>query len=147
MKKYLASESGRGKGMFPALDLGLYRFKHGKCPCCGKGKGEPKGLEYRSRTNDLFCHSCRKRWPVELESVVVVVERRNPTIQEFVGKTGVSFRNRALFPSFSFFHACPPPSLGVSFVVICHSLFDPLASRSPHLPDVPYFDPDLQVSP
>ena len=75
MKKYLASESGRGKGMSqdvgrsPALDLGLHRFKHGRCPCCGKGKREPKGLEYRSRTNDLFCHSCRKRWPLELRLV------------------------------------------------------------------------------
>ena len=50
----------------PTLDLGLDRFKHGNCPSCGKSKGEPKGLEYRSRSADLFCHTCKKRWPIEL---------------------------------------------------------------------------------
>ena len=50
----------------PTLDLGIERFKQGKCPCCGKSKGAPKGLEYRSKSNDLFCHTCKRRWPIEL---------------------------------------------------------------------------------
>lgn len=48
------------------LDLALDRYKQGKCPCCGKSRGETKGLEYRTRSNDLYCHTCKKRWPVEL---------------------------------------------------------------------------------
>ena len=48
------------------LDLALDRYKQGKCPCCGKSGGETKGLEYRTKSNDLCCHTCRKRWPVEL---------------------------------------------------------------------------------
>ncbi len=50
----------------PTLDIGIERFKQGKCPCCGKSKGAPKGLEYRSKPNDLFCHTCKRRWPIEL---------------------------------------------------------------------------------
>ena len=49
------------------LDLALDRFKQGKCPCCGKSRGEAKGLEYRTRSNDLYCHTCKRRWPVELD--------------------------------------------------------------------------------
>jgi len=51
----------------PRLDLVLGRFKHGKCPCCGKSQRESKGLEYRPRSNDLFCHTCKRRWPMELD--------------------------------------------------------------------------------
>ena len=51
----------------PWLDLGLDRFKHGKCPCCGKSQRESKGLEYRPRSNDLFRHTCKRRWPMELD--------------------------------------------------------------------------------
>ena len=43
----------------PTLDLALERYKPGKCPCCGKSEGDPKGLEYRTRSNDLYCHNCR----------------------------------------------------------------------------------------
>lgn len=49
------------------LALALDRYKQGMCPCCGKGRGETKGLEYRTRSNDLYCHTCKRRWPVELE--------------------------------------------------------------------------------
>ena len=51
----------------PWLDLGLDRFKHGKFPCCRKSQRESKGLEYRPRSNDLFCHTCKRRWPIELD--------------------------------------------------------------------------------
>ena len=49
------------------LDLALDRYKQGKCPCCGKSRGEVKGLEYRTRSNDLYCHTCKRRWPVEMD--------------------------------------------------------------------------------
>ncbi len=49
------------------LDLALARYKQGKCPCCGKSRGEIKGLEYRTRSNDLYCHTCKRRWPVEMD--------------------------------------------------------------------------------
>lgn len=54
-------------GEILTLDLALDRYKQGKCPCCGKSRGETKGLEYRTRSNDLYCHTCKRRWPVELE--------------------------------------------------------------------------------
>lgn len=49
------------------LDLAIERYKQGKCPCCGKSRGETKGLEYRARSNDLYCHTCKRRWPVEFD--------------------------------------------------------------------------------
>jgi len=49
-----------------ALDEAVERYKQGRCPCCGKGVGDPRGLEFRSRLSDLFCHTCRRSWPVEL---------------------------------------------------------------------------------
>jgi len=58
--------SGEGGGSH-ALDLALARYKQGKCPCCGKGSGDPRGLEYRSGPNDLYCHTCRRRWPLEMD--------------------------------------------------------------------------------
>ena len=50
----------------PTLNLALERYKRGKCPCCGKSQGEPKGLEYRTRSNDLYCHTCKQSWPTTL---------------------------------------------------------------------------------
>ena len=49
-----------------AFEEALERFKRGRCPCCGKGIGEPRGLEFRSRLSDLYCHTCRRNWSVEL---------------------------------------------------------------------------------
>lgn len=49
-----------------ALDEAVERYKQGRCPCCGKGVGDPRGLEFRSRLSDLYCHTCRRSWPVEL---------------------------------------------------------------------------------
>ena len=49
-----------------AFEEALERYKQGRCPCCGKGVGEPRGLEFRSRLSDLYCHTCRRNWPVEL---------------------------------------------------------------------------------
>jgi len=48
-------------------ETGLARYKLGKCSCCGKGMGEPQGLEYRSKVPDIYCHSCRKPWPLEID--------------------------------------------------------------------------------
>jgi len=53
------------------IDIAVERYKQGKCPGCGKGAGEPRGLEYRSRTKDLYCHTCRKSWPIELDRRVL----------------------------------------------------------------------------
>ena len=50
-----------------SLDVAVARYKRGRCPRCGKGLGDSKGLEYRSRHRDLYCHTCRVRWPVELD--------------------------------------------------------------------------------
>ncbi len=54
-----------------ALDEALERYKQGRCPCCGKGVGDPRGLEFRSRLSDLYCHTCRRSWPVELNIEVL----------------------------------------------------------------------------
>jgi len=49
------------------IDLAVEWYKQGRCPGCGKRFGEPSGLLYRSRSADLFCHTCRKSWPIELD--------------------------------------------------------------------------------
>ena len=46
-------------GELLTLDLAIARYKQGRCPCCGKGRGDHRGLEYRPRPNDLFCHTCK----------------------------------------------------------------------------------------
>ncbi len=48
------------------LDFAAARYRQGRCPSCGKGFGEPRGLEYRNKALDLYCHTCRRRWPIEL---------------------------------------------------------------------------------
>jgi len=59
------------------LETALARYKSGKCPCCGKGVGEPRGLEYRTRAQDIYCHSCRKPWPLEMDAVKMRLELSN----------------------------------------------------------------------
>ncbi len=54
-----------------AYAAAIERFKQGKCPGCGKGFGQRRGLEYRRGPNDLFCHTCRVSWPLELDSEVL----------------------------------------------------------------------------
>lgn len=51
----------------PAYATGVERFKQGKCPGCGKGFGQPRGLEYRRGPDDLYCHTCKLNWPMELD--------------------------------------------------------------------------------
>lgn len=51
----------------PSLELAAQRFRQGMCPGCGRRSGERRGLEYRAKSDDLYCHSCRKSWPVELD--------------------------------------------------------------------------------
>ena len=51
----------------PAFELVSERYRQGKCPCCGKARGEPRGLEYRPKANDLYCRTCKKQWPLELD--------------------------------------------------------------------------------
>ena len=46
----------------PTYEVALDRFVRGQCPLCGKGKGEPKGVEKRENMGDIFCHSCRREW-------------------------------------------------------------------------------------
>ena len=50
-----------------AYILAVERFKQGNCPCCGKGFGQPRGLEYRKGPNNIYCHSCKETWPLELD--------------------------------------------------------------------------------
>ena len=49
------------------IDIAVAWYKQGRCPFCGKSLGEPRGLEYRMRSQDLFCHGCKKRWPIEVD--------------------------------------------------------------------------------
>ena len=49
------------------LDDAVERFKQGRCPCCGKGIGESRGMEFRAKSADLYCHTCKKSWPMELD--------------------------------------------------------------------------------
>ena len=51
----------------PTFELASERYRQGKCPCCGKARGEPRGLEYRLKANDLYWHTCKKQWPLELD--------------------------------------------------------------------------------
>ena len=50
-----------------SLEVAAQRFRQGMCPGCGKRAGEPRGLEYRAKSEDLYCHTCRKSWPIELD--------------------------------------------------------------------------------
>ena len=56
----------QGEERVIALDEAMERYKQGRCPYCGRGVGEPRGLEFRSRLTDIYCHTCRRNWPVEL---------------------------------------------------------------------------------
>ena len=58
----MAQEGERAR----ALDFAATRYKQGRCPSCGKGFGEPRGMEYRNKALDLYCHTCRRSWPTEL---------------------------------------------------------------------------------
>ncbi len=57
----------QGEGRASKFENAVSRYKQGRCPECGKGQGDPKGLEYRERSQDLFCHGCKKRWPIEVD--------------------------------------------------------------------------------
>ena len=57
----------QGKERPRTLDSAVERYKQGSCPSCGKRFGEPRGLEYRNKSLDLYCHTCRRCWPIELD--------------------------------------------------------------------------------
>jgi len=57
----------QGEGRASQFEIAVSRYKQGRCPGCGKSQGEPKGLEYRERSQDLFCHGCKKSWPIEVD--------------------------------------------------------------------------------
>ena len=57
----------QGEGRASKIEIAISRYKQGRCPCCGKSLGEPRGVEYRARSQDLFCHGCKNRWPIEVE--------------------------------------------------------------------------------
>ena len=59
----IMSQEGEGA---QTLDFAVERYKHGRCPGCGKRFGEPRGLEYRNKSSDFYCHTCRRHWPIEL---------------------------------------------------------------------------------
>ena len=50
-----------------AYALAIERFKQGNCPGCGRGFGQRRGLEYRKGPDDIYCHSCKETWPLELD--------------------------------------------------------------------------------
>ena len=43
------------------------RYRKGRCPGCGKGIGDAKGLEYRTHSGDIYCHTCKKAWSAEID--------------------------------------------------------------------------------
>ena len=49
------------------IDIAVARYKQGKCPCCSHSMGGPRGLEYRARSMDLYCHTCKRRRPTEVD--------------------------------------------------------------------------------
>ncbi len=49
------------------IDIAIAWYKQGRCPCCVKSLGAPRGLEYLERSHDLFCHGCKKSWPIEID--------------------------------------------------------------------------------
>ena len=53
------------------LEVALTRYRQGQCPGCGKGLGDPKGLEQRRRRGDLYRHTCKRTWPLQMEAVVL----------------------------------------------------------------------------
>ena len=57
----------QGEGRASKFEDAVSRYKQGRCPECGKSQGDPKGLEYRERSQDLYCHGCKKRWPIEVD--------------------------------------------------------------------------------
>ena len=58
-------------GTYLEFDAAVMRYKQGRCPGCGRGLGEPRGLEYRRRSGDLYCHTCKRPWPIELNATVL----------------------------------------------------------------------------
>ena len=57
----------QGEDKASKIDIAIAWYKQGRCPCCGKSLGEPRGLEYRVRLWDLYCHACRRCWPIEVD--------------------------------------------------------------------------------
>ena len=55
------------EGRTSKFENAVSRYKQGRCPGCGKSQGDPKGLEYREKSQDLFCHGCKRRWPIEVD--------------------------------------------------------------------------------
>ena len=51
-----------------ALEIASKRYRQGQCPNCGKGLGEPRGLQSRGRTGDLYCHTCKRSWPLQMDA-------------------------------------------------------------------------------
>jgi hypothetical protein len=62
------------KDSLVTFELALARYKQGRCPRCGKGVGEPRGLENRSKFGDIYCHTCRRSWPIEMDPEALRVE-------------------------------------------------------------------------
>ena len=61
----------RQQDSVPAFDTAVARYKRGECPGCGKGFGAPKGLEYRGRSGDLYCHTCKEPWLIVMKATLV----------------------------------------------------------------------------
>ena len=56
-----------GEGRAREFEAAVSRCKKGRCPDFSKGQGEPGGLKYREKSQDLFGHVCKKRWPVVVD--------------------------------------------------------------------------------
>ena len=54
----------QGEGRARKFEIAVSRYKHGRCPECGKSQGEPGGLEYREKSQDLFAMAARNAGPL-----------------------------------------------------------------------------------
>ena len=57
-------------------------FRRALCPACGRSVRDAKGLERRSRSRDIYCHTCKKAWPVEIDPLELGDEFRQPSAKE-----------------------------------------------------------------
>ena len=72
----------------PRLEEAVRRYRQGQCPLCGSGKGERRGLEQRKRKNDIYCHTCRRSWPLYLSAEVLREELLPVEVQGIAEKKG-----------------------------------------------------------
>ena len=86
-------------------------YRQGQCPGCDRSLGDAKGLEYRRRSRDIFCHICKKAWSVE----IIPSELRDEVITVSAQGTEISCSN--------------PPRVQVRTIPFARAAFGGIAIR------------------